>query len=388
MKKILVISLYYRPDLSAGSFRTTALIDELKNEKVSIDVITTFPNRYSTYTEKSKYLEENENVSINRIKLPYPSTSFLNEIKNFIYFYFKSHAIAKNLNCDLVYATSSRLFTAFLGARISHVKKVPLYLDIRDLFLDTLSSILPKIIYFLSYVVIKPIELYTFHKAKKINIVSGGFKRMMPKNKDLSIISNGIDDVFLVKQPSKKQPDKIKKILYAGNIGDGQGLHNIIPKLAKRLDKKFLFTIIGDGKRKDQLISLCKANKVENVIFINPLSRSELIKHYYGADILFLHLNNMPAFKKVIPSKIFEYASTGKPIFAGIDGYAKHFMEEEVMGSICFQPCNDKDAEIKLKNLVLKDISRDDFIEKYKRSKLMKVMAKDVYNCTQITLKI
>ena len=48
-----------------------------------------------------------------------------------------------------------------------------------------------------------------------------------------------------------------------------------------------------------------------------------------STDVLFLHLNDYSAFRKVIPSKIFEYAATGKPIVAGVSGYAAEFLRHE-----------------------------------------------------------
>jgi len=51
--KILVLSFYFRPDLSAGSFRTTAVVDALKQKMPAdgqVDVLTTLPNRYSSFS--------------------------------------------------------------------------------------------------------------------------------------------------------------------------------------------------------------------------------------------------------------------------------------------------------------------------------------------------
>ena len=60
--RVLILSFHFPPDLSAGSFRTQALIEALEPklvERSSIDVLTTFPNRYTnfrtqTYENKKK----------------------------------------------------------------------------------------------------------------------------------------------------------------------------------------------------------------------------------------------------------------------------------------------------------------------------------------------
>src|SRR3990167_194675 len=73
MKKILILSFYFPPDLSAGSFRTGALIgafNELNAGEVSIDVVTTLPNRYSSFDSSALQYEKTSWGSVTRIKLP------------------------------------------------------------------------------------------------------------------------------------------------------------------------------------------------------------------------------------------------------------------------------------------------------------------------------
>ena len=71
---------------------------------------------------------------------------------------------------------------------------------------------------------------------------------------------------------------------------------------------------------------------------LQPVKRDELIEIYQSADVLFLHLNDFDAFKKVLPSKIFEYAATGKPIWAGVAGYAAEFITSKIENSAVFFP--------------------------------------------------
>jgi hypothetical protein len=140
-KKILVLSFYYKPDLCAGSFRCTALVNELSKKDVSIQVVTTTPNRYKTFNAKKISHKDKLNVSVERINVPSHNSGIFDQIKSFYFYYREATKITKNNEYDLIVATSSRLFTAFLGARISRKKQIPLYLDIRDLFVDTVPNV-------------------------------------------------------------------------------------------------------------------------------------------------------------------------------------------------------------------------------------------------------
>ena len=80
--KICFFTFYFPPDLSAGSFRSTALVDSLiekMNPKDSLVVITTSPNRYKSYEVLSEFLTVKSNLKIFRIKLPKHSGSMLSQ---------------------------------------------------------------------------------------------------------------------------------------------------------------------------------------------------------------------------------------------------------------------------------------------------------------------
>jgi glycosyltransferase involved in cell wall biosynthesis len=383
MLKVLVLSFYYAPDLCAGSFRTTALIEQLKKHNdIEIDVITTMPNRYASFEAGALEHEKNSNVTIRRVHLPSHKSGMLDQIKSFLTYYKRVKQLTNSKEYDLVFATSSRLFTAFLGAQIAKSKRLPLYLDIRDIFVDTIKDVLNPKLAFIIKPLLTVIEKYTFSNAKHINLVSKGFNDYFssryPKP-NYSFFTNGIDSEFLnfpKETANSVNSKKIKTVLYAGNIGEGQGLNTIIPKLARLAGSQYHFKVVGDGGRKPILMQ--SSQGVENISFHPPVSREELIEEYLQADILFLHLNDYSAFEKVLPSKIFEYAATGKPILAGVSGFAAEFLNEEVVNAKVFYPSDEKAALNELLALDEKPINRDCFIKKYTRKNIMNEMASSI----------
>lgn len=378
--KVLVLSFYYSPDLCAGSFRTTALVEQLKkNKEIDIEVITTMPNRYSSYKQETLSFEVDGNVSIRRISLPAHKSGMVDQVKSFSKYYMEVMKIVKKENYDIVFATSSRLFTAFLGARISKNKKIPLYLDIRDIFVDTLNDVLNPYLEKIVNPLLSVVEKYTFSSATHINLVSKGFSDYFEsrfKNTTYSWFTNGIDSEFLLDEQNSSVIKNKKQILYAGNIGEGQGLHKIIPKLANNIGTDYEILIVGDGGRKDILAkSIVGCN---NVTLCEPVNRNELLKLYNNADVLFLHLNDYSAFEKVLPSKIFEYAATGKPVLAGVSGFASEFINTEVDNAEVFYPGDEKMAFSALNKLNLDKINRKSFIDTYRRDNIMTEMSNSI----------
>jgi glycosyltransferase involved in cell wall biosynthesis len=391
--KILILSFYYHPDLCAGSFRVTSLVEKLREvfpENTEFHILTTMPNRYNTYRKIAPEEEVIENILIKRTPLPPHKSGFLDQTLSFSRYASEVLNFTHTQDYDAVFSTSSRLMTAFLGAIISRYKNIPLYLDIRDLFVDTLSDVFGPKKNFLLAPILKRIEKFSFGQAKKINIVSGGFKDYFNENFPgipLNTISNGIDDTFLENPEGEfKQipsPEGKKKVLYAGNIGEGQGLHKIIPMLSKKLEDTHHFFIVGDGGRRLALEEEVVALGLTNVTLLPPVHRDILKSYYSQTDILFLHLNSYDAFEKVLPSKIFEYSVYSKPIWAGVSGFSSEFLKREVKGSFVFSPCSVEEAEVQVGQM--KDViqGREKFIKKYSRSNLMRELSLDFLNFCQ-----
>ena len=379
-----MLSFYFQPDLCAGSFRASALVEQLNRTDLEIEVVTTAPNRYSSFEQKAESYEVIDGIHIHRITLPTHNSGMYDQILAFFSYYRRAMKIAKNSEYDAVFATSSRLFTAFLGARIARKKGISLYLDIRDIFVDTMSDILPSFINVFATPVLHLIENYAFGKAKHINLVSKGFLNYFKEKKlgcSFSFYTNGIDKEFdCVVDIRKRQipKDKTLNILYAGNIGEGQGLHKILPTLADRLGKRANFVVIGDGGLKEELKNSIASLVLDNIELRAPVSRKQLIDEYVKADVLFLHLNNNPAFKKVLPSKLFEYAAFDKPIFAGLSGYSAKFIHKYIRDCEVFIPCNIDDAIQKFEKLNLVIKPRSEFIKKFKRDSIMTSMAENI----------
>lgn len=384
--RILILSFYYEPDLSAGSFRATALVNALLSQLPTgahIELITTLPNRYSSFTSEAPEFETYPRLTVNRIGLAAHKSGMIDQSKAFWGFAKGVLRLSKGKEYDLVFATSSRLMTAALGAYVSKQMVKPLYLDIRDIFVDTIKDVLPKKLSWFLGQAFSPLEKWTIRSASKVNLVSAGFlpyfNARYPRKKFV-LFTNGIDDEFIEIQPENRTPheSKVLKVVYAGNIGKSQGLHAIIPELAQKFAGRLHFKIIGDGGRKQHLISAVESMGCNNVEILPPVRRDELIKIYQNADVLFLHLNDYDAFKKVLPSKLFEYGALGKPIWAGVAGHAADFIKENIINAAVFYPCNVSDAVRSFESLEMMTQPRTSFVERFARANIMKKMAEDV----------
>ena len=385
--KILYLSFYFEPDLCAGSFRNSPLARILASKlskEHTVEVLTTMPNRYRSYSKQALGFEKSGNLTINRIQISSHNNGFKDQIASFWTYFNQVKKIVKNRSYDLVFASSSRLFTAYLGSVISKKKDIPLYLDIRDIFSENIQEVVHPVIRYPLTTALKNIENQVFSQANHINLVSGGFREYFRKydRATFSLFTNGIDEEFAELMPSDVSYEKPPFIItYAGNIGEGQGMHTIIPKAAKILGPKYVFQIIGDGGCRDKLESATMG--LDNVEIISPVDRVRLKQFYENTHFLFLHLNSYVAFKSVLPSKIFEYAATRKPVFAGVEGYAASFISEYLPDVALFDP-NDVDGFVQqIRSYSYSQLERNGFIKEFNRENIMDNMSDSILGLLQ-----
>ena len=386
--RILILTFYYPPDLSAGSFRAGALVRALldaRGQGLQIDVATTAPNRYSTHKVEAPQSERQGPVSIRRFALPRHKSGMFDQALAFSAFASQVAVWSAGKRWDLVVATSSRLMTAVLGASLAGAVRAPLYLDVRDLFPDTMDDLLRGKASHRLLPVLRRLERWAIGRATRVNVVSEGFlpyMRALDARHEYRTFSNGIDDEFLEVdfEPPVAAGDHLPLVLYAGNIGEGQGLHAFLAEAAARCEGRARFRVVGDGGRRAALLESLQRLGVGNVEVQGAVSRARLLEHYREADVLLLHLNDHPAFTKVLPSKIFEYAVTGRPVLAGVAGNPARFIERYVTGAEVFAPCDADGMTAALGRLLdgPRFVDRADFRERFSRRRIMHDMAVDV----------
>jgi glycosyltransferase involved in cell wall biosynthesis len=383
--RLLFLTFYFPPDLSAGSFRATALVDALLERgprDLQIDVLSTAPNRYHTFTHQVSEIERRPGLEIRRIALPAHHNDMLGQARSFAAF---ARAVLRHTagaRYDLVFATSSRLMTATLAAAAARRTKARLYLDLRDIFVDTINDVLPAGLGWPMHVLFDRVERWTVGQADRVNLVSRGFESYFQRRyagRAFGFVTNGIDEEFAAAASSVAAPAgpaAVTRIVYAGNIGEGQALHEIVPELARRLHGRVRFMVVGDGGRRAALAAAVAG--LDNVELRPPMARTGLLEVYQAADVLFLHLGAVPAFEKVLPSKLFEYAALGKPVLAGVSGYAADFIRAEIDNAGVFRPTDVDGAVRALESLDLTTAPRPRFVAKFARARLSRELADDI----------
>ena len=396
--RLLILSFYFPPDISAGSFRTFALVEELllrpNTEVAQIIVITTSPSRYKNYQPVVGPKVSNTRLKVIRIPTVSSMGGLFQQALSFALFFIKAQSEIKNHRFDIVYSSSSRLMTSVFGCIVGKKYRVPIYSDIRDLFVDTVSSMYPRVIIVFIAPFLKILEKFVFFNSDKINLVSPGFNnyvRAISPRTTTSNFTNGIDEFFFTnvkRDMSSTKQKKQKTIIYAGNIGKAQNLSEILINYFNSPHTNVCFLIFGSGSDEAKLKRMIKEMRLEKRIKVYPpVKQKELLKIYQNADALFLHLDRNSALEKVIPSKIFEYGASGKPIIAGLGGFPKKFFENRIAGFFPFDPCDHVGMSLAIERAFSYPplFNRQNFIEEFSRKRIMKNLVDDILKLRKIS---
>jgi len=385
--KIVFFTFYYPPDLCAGSFRAVALAKALSakmDKEDELHLITTHPNRYANHRIEADDLEVNGKITVHRIAVPIHQSGMISQARSFGVYAVAGYRLCHEINPDFLIGTTSRLMTGILTGVSAFRLRKKYFIDLRDIFSETISDLFSRKSSLLgggAKLIFSMFEKRLLSGAIGVNVVSKGFPSYFKQNGvDVSgwiFFPNGVDQEF-VGVRDERDESEIKTVLYAGNIGSGQGLESIIPKLAKQLGDGFRFVVVGGGGTAPLLKEAVVREGINNVKMVEPVSRIALMEYYRKADILFLHLNDLSAFRRVLPSKIFEYTALGKPIVAGLRGFSAKFLKEQVPYASLFEPGDLEGgykAMLRASEVAVPVEVVDQFVKKYSRKLIMDKMA-------------
>lgn len=105
-------------------------------------------------------------------------------------------------------------------------------------------------------------------------------------------------------------PDAKKIILYSGNIGEKQGLENVIDAAEQLRDQPWQFVIVGQGGGKARLQKLAQERGLQNITFL-PLQPYEALPALLKMADCHLVVQKRGAADAVLPSKLTNILAVG-----------------------------------------------------------------------------
>lgn len=253
---------------------------------------------------------------------------------------------------DVVIGTSPQFFTVCAAWAVSSLKRVPFVFELRDLWPESIKAVgaMPDSALIRG---LERIEMFLYRRASRIVSVTHSFKRKLAKrgvdDGKVSVVTNGVD---VSRFSPQKRDDALARQLgltdkfvagYIGTHGMAHGLETLLQAAAMLRTRpggdSFRILMLGDGARKAALVEQAREMGLDNMIFIDSVSKEEVVRYWSLLNVSIIHLRKTELFTSVIPSKLFECMGMGIPVLHGVEGESADIVRKEGVG-VVFEPEN------------------------------------------------
>ena len=379
MLKIGYLVQDFPPETGAGPARVTEMARRWIQAGAEVTVITGLPNRrlpgqpdgviHPDYRGRYFFEENLDGIRVLRSWLfATPRRGFAWTLVNNASFMMTgaAHALARAGRPDILIASSPPFFVHLAGEVFRRWRRVPLVLEIRDLWPDYLVQMGALRNRFAQNGLFAAERFLLRHAAHSV-VVTDSFRRrviqkgVLPERVD--VIPNGVDTAFY--RPIDAEPpiaplvrrgERERIVGYLGTFGAGQALSAIVDAAAsvQRSNPDVRFVLAGDGPDRARVVSRAEELRVTNIEFHSPIPKTSTPAFYAHCDVVLVPLAPIPIFQETIPSKIFEIMACERPILASLGGEAARIVEESGGGHVV--PPGEPDS---IANGILRLLSQD-----------------------------
>ena len=253
---------------------------------------------------------------------------------------------------DIVVGTSPQFFTACAAHVVGLLKRRPWVFELRDLWPESIKAV-GAMQDSTAIRWLEKLELFLYRHARRIVSVTQSFKRtLIGRGIDgdkIDVVTNGVDITRFSPRPKDAALTRqlgLEGKFVAGYIGT-HGMAHALETLIEAADRlrahpdgaDIRLLLLGDGARKADLQAQAQRMGLDNVVFVDTVTKDEVARYWSLLDVSVIHLRRTELFTTVIPSKLFECMGMGIPVLHGVAGESADIVLQEGVGEV-FEPEN------------------------------------------------
>lgn len=349
----------FPPEVGAGPARVTEMALRWQEAGARVTVVTGMPNRrlpdrpdgvvHPDYRGRLFMEEDWQGLRVLRSWLfATPRRGFAWTLLNNLSFLATGtlHSLLRLRGVDVLIASSPPFFAHLAGDVYRRVARVPMVLEIRDLWPDYLVE-MGALRNRRAQRALFALERSLLSHARHAVVVTESFRqRVIGKGMapdEVTVVPNGVD----VEQyhASREEPpvEALRRrgeefvVGYLGTFGAGQGLRTLVEAQA-RLEARgapVRMVLVGDGPDRAAVTRHAEELGVRGVSFGPPIPRDRTRAFYNACDLCLVPLAPLPIFQETIPSKIFEVMACERPVLACVAGEGARIVGESGGGWVC-----------------------------------------------------
>ncbi len=352
--KIGYLVQQFPPEVGAGPARVTEMALRWRDAGAEVVVVTAMPNRpegriHERYRGKLFLTEEWEGMRVHRSWLyASPKHGFTRTIANNATFMATAalSALLRLERPDVLIASSPPFFPHVAGAAVSRLRRIPLVLEIRDLWPDYLVGMNVLKEGTVATRALFALERRLLRAAAHTVVVTESFRRRVigkgvaPER--VAVIPNGVDTALY--HPADEEPplEALARapgeflVGYLGNFGAGQGLAAVVEAAAllARRAPDVRFVLAGDGPDRERVLARAAELGTRNLTVGPAITKDRTRAFYNCCDVCLVPLAPYPILQETVPSKIFEVMACERPVLAALAGEGACIVERARAGLV------------------------------------------------------
>jgi glycosyltransferase involved in cell wall biosynthesis len=245
---------------------------------------------------------------------------------------------------SVVYASTPHLFTPSAGWVLARRYRVPLVIEVRDLWPQVLVDMGRLAEGALLHRMLKALEEWSYRRADAIVVMAEGIREELTRRgipaERLHFIPNGAEPADF--KPSADRATLRARyhmdglvFVYTGAHGPANGL-DLLLDAAKEVAgdlPEVRIVLVGDGPDRQRLRDRVATEAIVNVRFLDPIPKDEIPDLLAAADVGMHVLADVPLFRYgVSPNKVVDYMAAGRPVITNTPGEVAALVETAQAG--------------------------------------------------------
>lgn len=352
--KVLVLCASYHPEVTAlGPFNTDlcTYLAERGHQVTAVVAFPHYPQWKKTDAYRGVFFASEIFRGVHLIRVPMYIPRHPSPIRRIAYdtSYCLSALAAGGLlggSPDVIVAMCSPLQAGLVAAVLGRVRRAPFVFHLQDLLPEGAVA-LGMLRNPLAIKAAETIAWSIYTQAKLVTAIDYGFldaleRKGIPKSK-LIYLPNWVDLAWLRPLPRMNSfrhrvgAGKNDFLVgYIGNFGFKQRMETLVEAARLLRDRRDIrFVLVGDGPRKQEVVSSAVKAQLENVEFFGVQPRDALPEMLAANDLHILH-QRAEVVDIVAPSKLLTYSASRRPIlFAGVpESAGAKFVQEADVGRL------------------------------------------------------
>jgi glycosyltransferase involved in cell wall biosynthesis len=285
-----------------------------------------------------------DGIDIIEFDLAYANTDgFAKRAMTFVKFALRSVGLAFTEQYDVLFATTTPLTAGIPGILARWLRGKPFVFEVRDLWpeLPRAMGVIRNPVVLWAMGVLERASYRSAHRLIGLSpgIVDGIAHLGVPRER-IAAVPNGCDLGIFAGQVQPWRPAGVRPTdlmaVFAGTHGMANGLDavlNAATELKHRGRDDIKLVLIGQGKLKASLQARAARERLDNVVFHEPVNKVKLAGLMAATDLGLQILANVPAFYYgTSPNKFFDYIAAGLPVLNNYPGWLTEMIREHQCG--------------------------------------------------------